>query len=89
MHPNIFEACYFENEKYKTEDFNKAEDAIARIEQIGKGSVIKFVQQKNLPGCKPDIVQRSNALWRYDAGQWTELSIFSGTTEPLNRTKPH
>jgi len=71
------------------QDFDTPEEAIAQVESIGAGTVVKFVGSANMPHCLPEIVYRSCAMWSYQNGEWWSHYIFSGTGEKLEKEKPH
>lgn len=60
------------------QDYATAGEAIAAVEARGSGSVVKFHISPNMPGCLPEKVYRSCALWNYEGGEWTEFDIFAG-----------
>jgi hypothetical protein len=69
-------------------DYATPEEAIAVVEAHGSGNIIKFALVKNLPGCLPDYVHLSCALWAYEDGKWYAYSIHGGATEKLREEKP-
>lgn len=68
--------------------FSTAEEAVTKVEAAGKGTVVLFLGLPNMPNCKPDIVWRSNAMWKFEDGKWFQYSIFTGVSERLNEEKP-
>lgn len=68
--------------------FPTPEEAIKAVETKGTGTVVLFLGSPNMPHCKPDIVWRSNAMWKFEDGKWFEYSIFTGVSERLHEGKP-
>lgn len=67
-----------ENDKWVMEDYDNEQEARARVEAIGSGSVIEFHNNKNMPWAKPDIVARSVDLHKFENGQWVQIFIHGG-----------
>lgn len=57
-------------------DYTTADAAIAAVEAVGTGSVVKFVVEPNLHGCLPKFVHRSCAMWTFEDGVWYAYYIF-------------
>jgi ribonuclease BN (tRNA processing enzyme) len=75
-------------------DYETADEAIAVVEAAGSGSVIQFHVSRNLPGCLPEFVHRSCAMWTYQVRvdgvkRWMAHAIFGGTAEAYAEERPH
>jgi hypothetical protein len=84
----VFHASGFVNGVYTTRDCLTSQEAIARVESWGGGSVVKFRKERNLPNCLPEYVLRSLAMWTFDDGQWWSHYIFDGHGEKVAQEKP-
>lgn len=69
-------------------DFDTPEAAAAACEAAGSGQVVKFHVERNMPGCLPEFVYRSCALWTLEAGVWTARSIFGGSADSMGVERP-
>jgi hypothetical protein len=69
-------------------DYPTADEAATAVEAAGSGSVVKFHVERNMPGCLPEFVYRSCALWTLDGGVWTARSIFGGTADSMGVERP-
>ena len=66
----------------------EAQSGLARIEYLtrkeavdyvvsqGSGQAIKWLIERNLPGCQPDYVHKSLSLDVYEFGNWRSVNIF-------------
>lgn len=70
-------------------DHPPPEEAIAAVEAVGSGSVVKFRLNRNLPGCLPEFVHNSCAMWSYEDGIWHSHYIFDGHGGKMAVEKPH
>lgn len=73
---------------YTRIDHENADGAIAAVEAVGSGQIIKFKRQRNIPGCLPEYELKSLALWGYADGKWTQYSLFSSTCEAIGDERP-
>jgi hypothetical protein len=65
-----------------------AAEAVARVEKFGYGSIIKFNQEMNLPGCLPLWVSRCSAMWSFENGEWWSHYLFDGIGGKLEKERP-
>jgi hypothetical protein len=70
-------------------DCDSPEEAIGMVEKAGQGSVVLFHGSPNRPGCLPDIVWRSCAMWSFQNGEWWSHYIFDGRGDKVAQEKPH
>ena len=70
-------------------DCSTPEEAIALVERVGSGDVVKFVCNPNQPGCLPAIVHTSCAMWSLHDGIWYSHYIHDGYGGKLTIEKPH
>jgi hypothetical protein len=82
-----FEATFF-NPEYNRIDFDTAEAATAAVEEVGKGQVVKFYGQPNMPFCLPKIVYKSSTMWSLKEGKWFEHYIHDGYGNPVAESRP-
>ena len=75
-----FEASFVTPQgQYVGQDYNTAKEAIEAIEANGRGKVVKFFGQRNMPHCLPETVWRSSAMWVLTPEKgWQGHDIFSG-----------
>lgn len=85
---STFRASYTFDGTFINADMDTAEEAAAAVERRGSGSVVEFHVSPNLPGRLPKMVHSSVALWTFEGGVWTRLSIHSGTAEPMGEERP-
>lgn len=52
------------------------EEAVDYVVSQGSGQVIKWLIERNLPGCQPDYVHKSLSLDVYESGYWRSVNIF-------------
>lgn len=84
----VLESSVFQASTNKV-DYPTAEEAIAEIERAGKGRVVRFYLEQNLPGRLPAVEHRSTGMWSYDGKEWHAHDIHSGHGYAYAVEKPH
>jgi hypothetical protein len=69
-------------------DFPTAEEAATHVEQCGKGRVVKFYGEANMPFCTPAIVYKSITMWTLADGKWREHYIHDGHGAAFQESRP-
>lgn len=77
------------NGQYTSTEHTTPEEAIAVVEEVGKGRVIEFLVQRNMPGCLPEFVDKSLNMWSLGDGEWWSHYIYDGHGGKLERERPH
>ena len=67
---------------------NDVDHAVALVERAGHGTVVKFIEEHNMPFCLPETILRSIALWTYDGAIWRAVSLYSGYADILREERP-
>ena len=85
-----FEASFVTADgRYTGQDFDTAEEATKAVQANGRGRVVKFHGQPNMPHCLPEIVWSSCGLWTlsHDKG-WQAHSLYDGYGRAYEQSTP-
>lgn len=72
--------------------FESPEEAIAFAEKEGRGEVVRFFKERNMPHCLPAWVSKSSGMWTFNRdgdGKWWSHYIYDGHGGKLKEEKPH
>jgi len=84
-----FEATFTTaNGQYIGQDYNTAEEATKAVEANGRGQVVKFHGQPNMPHCLPETVWSSCGLWTLTEKGWQQHSLFDGYGRAFEQSTP-
>ena len=65
-------------------DFSELEPAVQEIERAGRGSLVTFIEEDNLPYCLPEKVAKSVFCHCYEDGVWWQIAIHSTYPKRFN-----
>jgi hypothetical protein len=85
---NSYEVTAARPGQYIREEYDTAESAQARAEQLGSASVVRFRGHHNAPDRLPAIVWQSCGLWSYGAQGWREHYIYDGHGDAISTRSP-
>ena len=88
---NKFEASFVTAQgQYVGHDYDTAEQAIEAVEANGRGQVVKFFGERNMPHCLPETVWRSSAKWSLTPEKgWQGHNIFDGYGRAFGPATPN